>query len=97
MSTGDRNALSMLGEQAKDSASSASAQSRLLTYLYGLPSLAFTDKGRTHICQRFGAQASDLDAAVATLEARPGQPTHALLRIIATAVGHQAEGGASQC
>ncbi len=99
MSTGDRNALSLLGEQAKGTTSAAPPQARLRAFLRGLPSLAFSDKGRATICQRFGVSDDELTAAVAALQTRPGRPTRELLRIVGTAVGHghHATGGAGQC
>ena len=97
MSTNDRHALSLPGEQAKDTAAPTPSQARLLAYLRGLPSLALSDKGRAHVCQRFQVGADELAAAVAALAARPGRPTPALLRTIATAVGHHASGGEGPC
>ena len=85
MSTGDRNALNLLGEQAKDTTPTATNRVRLAAlrgYLRGLPSLDFSDKGRANVCARFGLNEGELSAAVAALQARPGRPTAALLRKI---------------
>lgn len=99
MSTSDRNALNLPGGQAKDTSATAPPQARLLAYLRGLPSLAFSDKGRATVCQRFGVSDDELTAAVAALLARPGRPTPELLHLIGTAVGHghHATGGAAKC
>ena len=54
MSTGDRNALNLLGEQAKDTTPAATNRVRLAAlrgYLRGLPSLDFSDKGRANGAQ----------------------------------------------
>ena len=104
MSTGDRNALNLLGEQAKDTAPAATNRVRLAAlrgYLRGLPSLDFSDKGRANVCARFGLNEDELNAAVAALQARPGRPTAALLHTIGAAVAasHRtnATGGAEPC
>ena len=99
MSTNDRNTLRLPGEQAKDTAAAAARQAALLAYLRGLPSLAFSDKGRALVCRRFGVGADELTAAVAALQARPGRPTPALLRTIGAAVAgpNKAKGGARLC
>lgn len=85
MNTGDRNTLSLLGEQAKVNTSDATTRARLVNYLRGLPSLDFSDKGRATICQRFGVNADELAAAIAQ-QARPGRATAALLRTIGAAI-----------
>ncbi len=67
MSTGDRNILSMLGEQAKVKkivASNRTSLSALRKYLRGLPSLEFSEKGQANICQRFGISVEELSATV---------------------------------
>ena len=104
MSTGDRNALNLLGEQAKDTTPAAHNRVRLAAlrgYLRGLPSLDFSGKGRANVCARFGLNEDELSAAVAALQARPGRPTAALLRTIGAAVAasHRtnATGGAEPC
>jgi hypothetical protein len=99
MSTTDRNALNLPGQQAKDTTPRATNRVRLAAlrgYLRGLPSLNFTDKGRRNICARFGLSEDELNAAVAGLQARPGRPTAALLRTICAAVSgtQKARGGA---
>ncbi|WP_426060625.1 hypothetical protein [Hymenobacter sp. B1770] len=104
MSTGDRNALNLLGEQAKDNTPNATNRVRLAAlrgYLRGLPSLNFSEKGRANICARFMLSEAELGAAIATLEARPSRPAAALLRTIGAAVAasHRANatGGADPC
>ena len=104
MSTGDRNALNLLGEQAKDTTPTATNRVRLAAlrgYLRGLPSLDFSNKGRANVCARFGLNEDELNAAVAALQARPGRPTAALLRTIGAAVAAShhttATGGAAPC
>ena len=104
MSTTDRNALNLPGQQAKDTTRKATNRVRLAAlrgYLRGLPSLDFTDKGRRNICARFGLSMDELSAAVAAMPARPGRPTAALLRTIdaAVATSHRtyATGGAEPC
>ena len=90
MSTNDRNALSLPGQQAKGTTPNAVNRVRLAAlrgYLRGLPSLDFSDKGRANVCARFGLSEAELSAAVAALQARPGRPTVALLRTIGAAVG----------
>ena len=74
----------------------------LATYLAGLPSLDFSEKGRANICRRLSVSADELAAAVATVQGpRPSQPTPELLRIIGAAVApateRRAERGAGQC
>ena len=104
MSTGDRNALNVLGEHGKDTMPAATNRVRLAAlrgYLRGLPSLDFSNKGRANICARFGLSEDELNAAVAALQARPARPTAALLRTIGAAVvaSHRinATGGAEPC
>ena len=104
MSTGDRNALKLFGEQPKDTTPAATNRVRLAAlrgYLRGLPSLDFSDKGRANVCARFGLNEDELNAAVAALQARPGRPTAALLHTIGAAVAasHRtnATGGAAPC
>ena len=105
MSTGDRNALNLPGQQAKDNPTGATNRVRLAAlrgYLRGLPSLDFSDKGRAHVCARFGLNEDELSAAVAAMQARPGRPTAALLRTIGAAVATShprtnATGGAELC
>lgn len=102
MSTGDRNALNVLGEHDKATTAGPTnrvRQAALSGYLRGLPSFDFTAKGRTNICARFKVSADELAAAVAALQARPGRPTTALLRTIGAAVGYtkKAKGGARPC
>ena len=74
MSTGDRNALNVLGEHLKDTTPAAHNRVRLAAlrgYLRGLPSLDFSNKGRANICARFGLNEDELSAAVAAMQARP--------------------------
>ena len=104
MSTGDRNALNVLGEHLKDTTPGATNRVRLAAlrgYLRGLPSLDFSDKGRAHVCARFGLSEEELSAAVAAMRSRPGRPTATLLRTIGAAVAasHRtnATGGAEPC
>lgn len=90
MSTGDRNALNVLGEHHKATTTGATNRVRLAAlrgYLRGLPSLDFTAKGLANICARHRVSPDELAAAVAELQARPGRPTPELLRTIGTAVG----------
>ena len=100
MSTGDRNALNVLGEHLKDTPIAATNRVRLAA-LRGLPSLAFSDKGCANICARFRLSEADLSAAVVAVQARPGRPTAALLRTIGAAVAAShhtnATGGAGPC
>ena len=68
MSTGDRNALNLPGQQAKDTTPAAHNRVRLAAlrgYLRGLPSLDFSNKGRANVCARFGLNEDELSAAVA--------------------------------
>ncbi len=99
MRANDLNTLSLPGEQAKGTTLTVPDRARLLAYLRGLPSLAFSYKGRATICQRFGVGDDELAAAVAALLAHPSRPTPELLRTIGTAVGrgHHATEGAGQC
>ena len=104
MSTGDRNALNVLGEHLKDTPIGATNRVRLAalrSYLRGLPSLVFSDKGFANICARFRPSEADLSAAVVAVQARPGRPTAALLHTIGAAVAasHRtnATGGAEPC
>lgn len=104
MSTGDRNALNVLGKHLKDTTPGATNRVRLAAlrgYLRGLPSLDFSNKGRANVCARFGLNEDELNAAVAAMQARPGRPTAALLRTIGAAVAasHRtnATGGAELC
>ena len=104
MSTGDRNALNVLGEHLKDTPIGATNRVRLAAlrgYLRGLPSLEFSDKGCANICARFRLSEADLSAAVVAVQACPGRPTVALLRTIGAAVAasHRtnATGGAGPC
>lgn len=99
MRANDLNTLSLPGQQAKGTTPAAPDRARLLAYLRGLPSLAFSDKGRATVCQRFGVSDDELTAAVVALQARPGRPTPELLHLIGTAVGrgHHATGGAAGC
>ena len=102
MSTGDRNALNVLGEHDKATTAGHTNRVRMAAlsgYLRGLPSLDFTAKGRANICARFKVSADELTAAVAALQARPGRPTTALLRTIGAAVSRtqKAKGGVRQC
>ena len=104
MSTGDHNALNLLGQQAKDTTPAATNRVRLAAlrgYLRGLPSLDFSNKGRANVCARFGLNEDELSAAIAAMQARPGRPTATLLRTIGAAVAasHRinATGGAEPC
>lgn len=98
MNTGDRNTLSMLGEQAKVTTSARLPKSQLLAYLRGLPSQDFSEKGRANICRRFGVTEDELTTAVAALQPRRSAPTPELLRTIGEAVGrYNARGGAKSC
>lgn len=96
MRANDLNTLRLPGEQAKGT---TPARARLRAFLRGLPSLAFSDKGRATVCQRFGVSDDELTAAVAALAVRPGRPTPELLHLIGTAVGrgHHATRGAGRC
>lgn len=98
MSTGDRNALNVLGEHDK-ATTDGPRMAALSGYLRGLPSLDLTAKGRANICARFKVNADELAEAVAAQQARLGRPTPALLRTIGAAVGHtkKAKGGAGLC
>lgn len=89
MSTGDRNAFGLLGEQFKSTNPGANDRARLAAlrgYLRGLPGLDFTEKGRANICARHHVSPAELAAAVAGLQGRPGRPTAALLASIGAAV-----------
>ena len=104
MSTGDRNALNVLGEHNKDNARAATNRVRLAAlrgYLRGLPSLDFSNKGRATVCARFGLREDELSAAIVAMSARPGRPTRALLHTIGAAVAasHRtnATGGTELC
>ena len=104
MSTGDRNALNVLGKHLKDTTPGATNRVRLAalcSYLRGLPSLDFSDKGRANVCARFGLSEAELSTAVVAIQARPGRPTATLLRTIGAAVAasHRtnATGGAGPC
>lgn len=97
MSTGDRNALNLLGQQAKDTTPGATNRVRLAAlrgYLRGLPSLDFSDRGRVHICARFGLNGDELSAAIADMQVQPGRTIGATL----VASHHiNATGGAEPC
>ena len=104
MSTGDRNALNVLGEHNKDNAPAATNRVRLAAlrgYLRGMPSLDFSNKGRATVCARFRLREDELSAAIAAISARPGRPTPALLHAIGATVAaaHRinATGGAEPC
>ena len=104
MSTGDRNALNVLGEHNKDNTPAATNRVRLAAlrgYLRGLPSLDFSNKGRVTVCARFGLREDELSAAVAAMQTRPGRLAAALLPTIGAAVAasHRinATGGAEPC
>jgi hypothetical protein len=99
MSTGDRNTISLLEQQAKITTLDALPQVQLLAYLRGLPTLTFSDEDSARICQQFSVSADELNAIVTVLAARSGQPTPELLRVIGAAVrhGHKANGGAAKC
>lgn len=102
MSTGDRNLLSVLGEQAKDikkKPSSSTRLSELRNYLRGLPSLELSEKGRAHVCHRFDVSEQELAAALSEQATRQGQPANDLLHITTTALGGlvSASGGAAKC
>ena len=104
MRTGDRNALNLPVQQAKDTATDATNRVRLSAlrgYLRKLPSLDFSDKGHANLCARFGLSEAELSAAVSSLQARSSKPTSALLRSIGAAAngshGQQVKEGAAQC
>ena len=102
MSTGDRNALNLPGQQAKGTPTGATNQVRMAAlrgYLRGLPSLDFTDKGRANVCTRHHVSPDELAAAIAMLQARPSRATPELLRIIGRAVrpARNAKGGVGRC
>ena len=101
MSTGDRNLLSVLGEQAKDikkKPSSSTRLSELRNYLRGLPSLELSEKGRAHVCHRFDVSEQELAAALSEQATRQSQPANDLLHTT-TALGGliSASGGAAKC
>jgi hypothetical protein len=100
MSTDDRNALNVLGEHDKATATGDSNLARLTKYLRGLPSLNFSDKGRATICQRFGIEPEGLDTAIAATQQRHSNaPALELLRVIGRAIGHshKTQRGAKLC
>lgn len=98
MITGDRNTLSLLGEQAKVTTPDRLLKARLSTYLRGLPSQGFSEKGRANVCRCFGVTDKELVMAAAALQPRPSAPTPELLRTIGEAVGrYNARGGAKSC
>ena len=104
MSTGDRNALNLPGQQAKDTATDVTNWVRLAAlrgYLCKLPSLDFSDKGHANVCARFRLSQTELSDAVLALQARSSRPTSALLRPIGAAANgshdQQVKGGAAQC
>lgn len=103
MSTGDRNALNLPGQQVKDTPTRATNQVRMAAlrgYLRGLSSLDFTEKGRANVCARHHVNSDELAAAVAALQARPSRPTPELLHAIGRAlvpVRKAKEEGAGQC
>ena len=89
MSTGDRNALNVLGEHNKDTLVGPTNRVTMVAvsgHLRGFPSLSFPDKGRATICNRSRMNSDELAEAMAALQARSSQPTPALLRTIGAAV-----------
>jgi hypothetical protein len=89
MSTGDRNALDVLGEHDKDTIvgpTNRVIMEALSGCLRRLIGLKFLYKGRATIYNRFLVTADELAEAMAALQVRPGQPTPALLHIIGAAV-----------
>ena len=85
MSTGDRNALNVLGEHDKDALvglTNRVIMAAVSGYLRRFPSLSFSDKGRATICNRSRVTADELAEAMAALQVHSGQPIPTLLRTI---------------